>query len=58
VAYTRDDFERSMHMIRQGRIVLEPLHTSTVGLDGLDAAFDALASGATGPVKVLVDPRA
>jgi len=47
----------SMGMIADGRFRTEPMHTSTVGLDGLDAALADLASGASVHTKVLVDPR-
>lgn len=57
LAYTHDDFERAMGMIADGRVVLEPLHTSTIGLDELDGALADLAAGATGEIKVLVDPN-
>ena len=57
LAYTRDEFEMSMSMIADGRFRTEPMHTSTVGLDGLDAALADLASGASTETKVLVDPR-
>ena len=57
LAYTREEFEMSMGMIADGRFRTEPMHTSTVGLDGLDAALADLASGASVHTKVLVDPR-
>lgn len=57
LAYTREEFEMSMGMIADGRFRTEPMHTSTVGLDGLDAALADLASGTSVQTKVLVDPR-
>jgi (R,R)-butanediol dehydrogenase/meso-butanediol dehydrogenase/diacetyl reductase len=56
LAYFHEEFEMCMAMIADGRVALEPLHTSTVGLDGLDAALADLASGASEQTKVLVDP--
>jgi threonine dehydrogenase-like Zn-dependent dehydrogenase len=47
-----------MAMIAEGRVRAAPLHTSTVGLDGLVGALDLLAGGAPSATKVLVDPRA
>ena len=32
LAYLHEEFEMSMGMIADGRVVVEPLHTSTVGL--------------------------
>jgi (R,R)-butanediol dehydrogenase / meso-butanediol dehydrogenase / diacetyl reductase len=60
VAYLRPEFEWCMAMMADGRIAAEPLHTSTVGPDGLRGAFDALSSGTgTGAsTKILFDPTA
>ena len=44
-------------MIADGRIRLEPMHTSTVPLSQLGAAIADLASGTSLETKVLVDPR-
>ncbi len=57
LAYVREEFEMAMGMIADGRVRLEPLHTSTVGLDGFEAALADLASGTSEHVKVLVDPN-
>ena len=58
IAFSHEDFERSMGMIADGRVQLDPMHSATVGLDGLDAALQDLASGQSTESKVLVDPRA
>lgn len=57
LAYFHEEFEMAMGMIADGRVVTEPLHTTTVGLDALGGALADLASGATNHVKVLVDPH-
>jgi (R,R)-butanediol dehydrogenase/meso-butanediol dehydrogenase/diacetyl reductase len=57
LAYTHDEFDLAMAMIADGRVRLDPMHTTTVGLDGLAAALDDLAGGAPEQTKVLVDPR-
>lgn len=57
LAYFHEEFELSMGMIADGRVVVEPLHTSTVRLQGLDAALADLASGTTAQTKVLVNPN-
>ena len=57
LAFSHEDFERSMGMIADGRVQLDPMHSSTVGLVGLDAALADLAGGASVETKVLVDPR-
>ena len=56
LAYTYDDFDRSMGLIADGRIQLDPLHSATVGLNDLDAALADLASGSSPHTKVLVRP--
>ena len=57
LAYFHEEFEMVMAMIADGRVDVEPLHTGTVGLDGLSAALADLASGQSLQTKVLVDPR-
>ena len=52
-----DDLDRTMGMIADGRVKLDPMHSSTVGLDGLGAALADLGSGSSAETKVLVDPR-
>ncbi len=58
-AYTPPEFRQTLHMLADGKLDPRPLITGTVGLDGVEGAFDALA-GADGPTdhaKILVDPR-
>lgn len=57
LAYLHEEFEMSMGMIADGRVAVEPLHTSTASLAGLDAALADLASGRSDQTKVLVNPR-
>ncbi len=56
LAYFHEEFEMTMAMIADGRVAVEPLHSSTVGLAGLAAALADLASGQSTETKVLVDP--
>ncbi len=56
LAYTHDDFERCMGMIADGRLQLDPMHSSTVTVDGLHDAIADLASGTSTETKVLVSP--
>lgn len=58
LAYFHEEFEMAMGMIADGRVRVEPLHTSTVGLADLDAALADLAGGGSDQIKVLVDPSA
>ncbi|MFN3258286.1 MAG: zinc-binding dehydrogenase [Ilumatobacter sp.] len=57
LAYFREEFEMSMGMIADGRVQVEPLHTSTASLAGLDEAIADLASGTSQQAKVLVNPN-
>lgn len=57
LAYNHEEFDMVMGMIADGRFRTEPLHSSTVSLDGLDAALADLAGGTSTETKVLVDPR-
>jgi len=56
IAYLHEDFEICKHLVADGRIQTDPLHTSTVSLAQLDEAFNTLASHPS-EVKILVDPR-
>lgn len=57
LAYFHEEFEMSMGMIADGRVVVEPLHTSTIDLADFEAAIIDLASGESDQIKVLVDPK-
>lgn len=53
--YDPGEFRDTLHMIADGKVDPSPLITATVGLGGVQAAFDALA-GAERHAKVLIDP--
>ena len=57
LGYLHEEFEVTMQLVADGRLKLEPLHSETVGLDGMEAAFRRLLAG-DGSVKILVDPQA
>jgi len=52
----REEFDVSMQLVADGRLKLAPMHTSTVGLDDIEPAFQRLL-GLEDEVKILVDPR-
>jgi threonine dehydrogenase-like Zn-dependent dehydrogenase len=56
VYYPPEEFRAVIDAFSSGQIDPQPLVTSTVSLDQLDAAFASLA-GSTNDGKVLVDPR-
>jgi len=43
-------------MLADGKVKAAPIVTGLVGLDGVDAAFDALGDPET-QAKILIDPR-
>jgi (R,R)-butanediol dehydrogenase/meso-butanediol dehydrogenase/diacetyl reductase len=56
LAYQREEFDITQGLVADGRLRCRPLHTSTIGLDGLAQAFATLAR-APEEIKILVDPR-
>lgn len=53
--YTPLEFRDTLHLLAEGTVDPRPLITGSVGLDGVEAAFDALSADPT-HAKVLVDP--
>ena len=56
VAYTPLEFRDTLHMLAEGEVDPRPLVTGEVGLDGVDAAFAALADPER-HAKILIDPH-
>ena len=56
LAYVHDEFGAAMDLLADGRVRVDGLHTSTIGLDGLADALDRFAAGDSDQLKVLVDP--
>ncbi len=56
LAYTPLEYRDTLHMLAEGKIDPSPLVTGTVGLDGVDRAFDLLGE-AGDHAKILIDPR-
>jgi (R,R)-butanediol dehydrogenase/meso-butanediol dehydrogenase/diacetyl reductase len=56
LGYLREEFELTQSLVADGRLDLDTLHTSTVGLTGTADAFARLADSPE-EVKILVDPR-
>ena len=56
IGYTPLEFRDTLQMLAEGKVDPRPLITGTVGLDGVEAAFDALGDPER-HAKVLVDPR-
>ncbi len=54
--YSPLEFRDSLHLIAEGKLRCAPMITGTVGLSGVDAAFDALADPER-HAKILVDPE-
>jgi (R,R)-butanediol dehydrogenase / meso-butanediol dehydrogenase / diacetyl reductase len=56
LGYQREEFALTQALVRDGRLDLTALHTSTVGLSGMPDAFARL-SDTPEEVKILVDPH-
>ncbi len=55
IGYTPLEFRDTLRMLAEGKADPRPLLTGTVGLDGVDAAFTALADPEA-HAKILIDP--
>jgi threonine dehydrogenase-like Zn-dependent dehydrogenase len=56
LGYTPLEFRDTLHMLAEGDVDPAPLLTGKVGLDGVEAAFTALADPEA-HAKILIDPR-
>lgn len=56
LGYTPLELRMALHLLAEGRVDAEALITGEVGLDGVAAAFDALADPEA-HAKILVDPQ-
>jgi threonine dehydrogenase-like Zn-dependent dehydrogenase len=56
LGYTPLEFRDTLHMLADGKVDVAPLVTGTVGLLGVEAAFDALGDPEA-HAKILIDPR-
>ncbi|MCF8612239.1 zinc-binding dehydrogenase [Gordonia sp. HY285] len=54
--YDPGEFHDTLQMMASGKVDVKPLITGVVGLDGLEAAFDALGDPEK-HAKILVDPK-
>jgi 2-desacetyl-2-hydroxyethyl bacteriochlorophyllide A dehydrogenase len=52
----RGQYERSLELVRSGRVDLEPMVTHRFGLDGIAEAFETATSKVGGAIKVVVTP--
>ncbi len=57
LGYTHEEFEMSMSYVADSKIDLDAIHTGTVPLSEIGEAFSDLSGGASGELKILVDPR-
>jgi threonine dehydrogenase-like Zn-dependent dehydrogenase len=55
VGYTPLEFRDTLHMLAEGKVNAAPIATGTVGLPGIEAAFDALAPPGK-HAKIIIDP--
>ena len=52
----RGQYERSLELVRSGRVDLDPLVTHRFSLDDIDEAFATTAAEPGGAIKVVVSP--
>jgi 2-desacetyl-2-hydroxyethyl bacteriochlorophyllide A dehydrogenase len=52
----RGQYERSLELVRSGRVDLEPMVTHRFSLDDVATAFETASSKADGAIKVVVNP--
>ena len=55
VGYTPLEFRDTLHMLADGKVTAAPILTGTVGLDGVENAFNALTDPEA-HAKILIDP--
>jgi threonine dehydrogenase-like Zn-dependent dehydrogenase len=56
LGYSPLEFRDTLHMLAEGKVNAAPLVTGTVGLAGVDSAFDALGNPEV-HAKILIDPQ-
>jgi threonine dehydrogenase-like Zn-dependent dehydrogenase len=56
LGYSPLEFRDTLHMLAEGKVKAAPLVTGTVGLAGVDSAFDALGNPEV-HAKILIDPQ-
>jgi len=56
IGYSPSEYRESLHKIAEGEVDVAALITGTVGLEGVDGAFDALGDPET-HAKILIDPK-
>ncbi len=56
VGYTPLEFRDTLHMLAEGKVNATPVMTGTVGLAGVEAAFQALGDPEK-HAKIIIDPR-
>ena len=55
MGYTPLEFSDTLHMLAEGKVKAAPIATGTVGLPGVEAAFDALAAPGK-HAKIIIEP--
>jgi threonine dehydrogenase-like Zn-dependent dehydrogenase len=56
LGYTPMEFRDTLHMLAEGKVDVAPLITGTVGLNGVENAFDALGDPEA-HAKILINPK-
>jgi threonine dehydrogenase-like Zn-dependent dehydrogenase len=56
IGYTPLEFRDTLHMLAEGKVNAAPMLTGTVGLEGVNGAFDALGNPEA-HAKIVIDPK-
>ena len=56
VGYSPSEYRETLHMLAEGKLDAGPVVTGTVGLEGVEGAFDALGDPEK-HAKILIDPQ-
>ncbi len=57
IAYTKKEFETCLELMANKQINVKKFISKTVGLEGVQAAFEELTNGKTSSIKILIDPN-
>ena len=57
IAYTKEEFTMCLDLMAKKIIDVKKFVSKTIGLDGVQGAFEELTSGKTSCIKIMVDPK-
>lgn len=57
IAYTKEEFTTCLDLMSKKLIDVKKFVSKTVGLEGVQGAFEELTNGKTSSIKILIDPK-